>query len=67
METAPLLPKTRALLASCDLPLNEIAQGAAVGYEWLKKFKADAIPDPSVNRVQAVHDFLVRAVVERAN
>jgi hypothetical protein len=31
---------------------------SGLGYEWLKKLKADDIPDPSVNRIQKLHDFL---------
>jgi hypothetical protein len=58
MEQAPLLERTMELLRNCDLPLGEIAAKSNLGYEWLKKLKADAIPDPSVNRIQALHDFL---------
>jgi hypothetical protein len=60
MESLQLLPKTYALLAKCDQPLNEIAKGADVGLEWLKKFRAHLIPNPGVNNVQALHDYLVR-------
>ena len=44
MESFQLLAKTYALLAKCDLPLLEIAKGADVGLEWLKKFRARLIP-----------------------
>lgn len=55
-----LLSKTRDLLAQTDLPLREIAQGAGppVTYEWLKKFAGDYQSDPTVTRVQTLHDFL---------
>lgn len=59
MEQVPLLEKTMALLRKCDMPLSELAQKSNLGYEWLKKLKADAIPDPGVNRIQQLHDFLV--------
>lgn len=62
MEQAPLLEKTLNLLGNCDLPLAEIAKEAGVGYEWLKKLKADLIPDPSVNRIQALHDYLATRI-----
>jgi hypothetical protein len=57
-----LLSKTRALLESSDLPLREIAEGAGppVSYEWLKKFAGDYESDPSVTRVQTLHDFLMK-------
>jgi hypothetical protein len=54
----PLLEKTVELLLNCDMPLVEIATKSNLGYEWLKKLKAGAIPDPGVNRIQALHDFL---------
>ena len=41
------------------LSLREIApEGGDVEYEWLKKFAAGKIADPSVNRIQALHDRL---------
>ncbi len=57
-----LLSKTRSLLAECDLPLREIAAGAGdpVTHEWLKKFAGNYQSDPTVTRVQRLHDFLVR-------
>lgn len=57
-----LLSKTRSLLADCDLPLKEIAAGAGepVTHEWLKKFAGDYQSDPTVTRVQRLHDFLVK-------
>lgn len=60
MDNLPLLEKTRQLLQDCDLQLTQIANMSGLGYEWLKKFKADLIPDPSVNKVQVLHDFLSR-------
>jgi hypothetical protein len=57
-----LLTKTRALLEASDLSLREIAEGAGppVSYEWLKKFAGDYQSDPTVTRVQTLHDFLAR-------
>lgn len=60
MENPPLLTKTLELLENCDLPLAEIAKESNLGYEWLKKLKGGTIPDPSVNRIQTLHDFLVQ-------
>ena len=56
-----LLERTRQLLdESSDLSLADIAReiGEPVKYDWLKRFAAGDIPDPSVNRIQALHDFL---------
>ena len=57
-----LLTKTRTLLDASDLSLREIAEGAGppVTYEWLKKFAGDYQSDPTVTRVQTLHDFLTR-------
>lgn len=56
-----LLPRTRALLARCDQPLREIAEGAGVGFDWLRKFKQKAVAhDYGVGKVQALHDYLER-------
>lgn len=57
-----LLSKTRRLLAECEMPLREIALGAGdpVTHDWLKKFAGDYQSDPTVTRVQTLHDFLVR-------
>lgn len=59
MERGQLLPATRALFESCKLPLKEIADGADVGLEWLKKFSQRAKHDYGVNRVQRLHDYLL--------
>jgi len=62
-----LLEQTRALLASRgDTTLVEIAEGAGVDYSWLSKFSQGRIPDASVNRVQAVHNFLAQKRGARA-
>lgn len=56
-----LLERTRELLEAADATsLAEIAReiGEPVRYDWLKRFAAGEIPDPSVNRVQALHDYL---------
>lgn len=57
MESS-LLQKTRDLLDKCDLSLPEIANMSGVGYEWLKRFKRRADPDPRVSRVETLHNFL---------
>lgn len=53
-----LLPATQRMLAQCDRPLREIADGAGVGLEWLRKFKAKRKHDFGVQKVQALHDYL---------
>lgn len=59
MEQAPLFERTIELLENCELSLAEIANMSGLGFEWLRKLKADKIKDPSVNKIQELHDFLV--------
>lgn len=66
MQSVTLLSKTRELLALCTQTLPQVAQGSGLTYEWLKKFRTDAIPDPSVNKVQQLHDYLVGLAIESA-
>lgn len=59
-----LLDATRELLqvaTSREISLAAIARGAGppVEYDWLKRFAAGEIDDPSVNRIQHLHDHLV--------
>lgn len=58
MDEQPILAKTIDLLEKCELPLPEIAVMSGVGYEWLKRFKRDEIPNPGVKNIQTLHDFL---------
>lgn len=57
-----LLEKTVSMLELRlkDRSLKQIARDCDgdVDYEWLKKFSAGKIDDPSVNRIQALHDCL---------
>jgi hypothetical protein len=57
-----LLDATTALLQkelAAGATLRELApDGGPVEYEWLKKFSSGKIDDPSVNRIQALHDSL---------
>lgn len=69
-DSAPaLVTRTRALLSQFARPprrrnarygrsLQEIADGAGVTIEWLRKFKAKSDHDFGVQKVQALHDYL---------
>jgi hypothetical protein len=60
-NSTPLLDRTYELLKDAEAtPLGDIATGADVGIEWLKKLRAGDINDPSVNRIQRLHDFLAK-------
>jgi hypothetical protein len=60
----PLFDLTNSLLKkalSSGLTLRDIAarSGGRVDYEWLKKYNQWTTKDPSVNRIQALHDTLM--------
>ena len=41
-----------------DLSLRQVADGAHVDFEWLRKFHKQAINDPGVRKVERVHNYL---------
>lgn len=53
---------TLALLAdkkhAPGFSLRAISQSAGVNYEWLRRFGAGRIPNPGVDTVQRLHDYL---------
>jgi hypothetical protein len=56
--------KAFELLKGCDKPLPDIAQESELPYYWLKKFSADGVKDPSVNRVQKLYEYLTKKPLE---
>jgi len=61
-----LLERTKELLVKATSggtgkSLRQIAADSdgEVAYDWLKRFANGEIEDPSVNRIQALHDNLV--------
>lgn len=65
MSPMALLETTRSLLADITNSGTSLRQIALefegeVEYDWLKRFATGEIKDPSVNRVQALHDCLLR-------
>lgn len=54
-----LLDRTYQLLSERTLSLREIAEQTKLDESWLAKFHRKVIPDPSVNKVQRLHDYLV--------
>jgi len=59
-KTVFMLPLVRAHQTT-----REIAVGADVGFEWLKKFEAGDIANPSVVRIQKLHDYLEQSLTRR--
>lgn len=56
--------KTLSLLQQDGRSLLEISVHCGVSYYWIKKFFRNENPDPSVNRVQALYEFLTQAKLE---
>lgn len=53
-----LLEETLGMARSTDLSVNDVAELAEVGSRWLRLVLNGQISDPSVRRVQRVHDAL---------
>lgn len=57
--TESLLDRTKKLLSDVEgLTLREIANGAGVGHEWVRKIAYGGIDDPGVKRLEKLHAFL---------
>lgn len=56
--TESLLTRTKKLLGDVDLTLREIAAGAGVGHEWVRKIVYGGIDDPGVKRLEKLYAFL---------
>lgn len=59
-STESLLSRTKKLLQDRgELNLRQIADGAEVGYEWLRSFAyGERIKDPGITRLEKLHNFL---------
>jgi hypothetical protein len=61
-KTTFMLPLVRA-----HQSWREIATGADVGLEWLKKLQAGEIENPGVVSIQKLHDYLERSLTSKEN
>lgn len=59
-----LYSTTRVLLKGCKVPLLGIHSATGIPFYWLKKFSGGQVKDPSVNRVQALYEFLTGKSLE---
>lgn len=58
-QTESMLWQTKNLLEQRgELTLREIAAGADVGYEWLRKLAYNGVSNPGVTQVERVHRYL---------
>ena len=58
-----LLDETLELARGTHLPVTQICRGADVTTRWFYMFVAGELKDPSVRRVQRLHDYLRRPAV----
>lgn len=56
--------KTRELLKSCGIPYPDIFKATDIPENWLSRFAAGRIDDPSVNRVEALYTYLAGTPLE---
>lgn len=59
LKRTGLYETTMYLLGRSNEPLRDIAAGAQVKYDWLRKVRQGNIPEPSCQKMQRVHDYLV--------
>ncbi|MAF43627.1 MAG: hypothetical protein CMI54_05605 [Parcubacteria group bacterium] len=55
-EQGSLFVETTKLLQTADLV--EVSYHTGVPHSWLNRIKLGMIPDPSVNRMQVVYEFI---------
>jgi hypothetical protein len=60
-----LYAKTKTLLASLPvLELFKVAEATGLSYYWVRRMYYGYIPDPSVNRTQALYEYLSNTKLE---
>lgn len=57
-EQPSLLEKTRELLRGCEKSYLEIYAATGLSPNWLTGVATGKIADPSVNRIQALYEYL---------
>ena len=66
MIKTTLRDKTLELLQnrSVKLPLRKIAKDTGLTEGWLSMFGRDQIPEPSVNSVQTLYEYLAKLTIK---
>lgn len=49
---------------SVKLPFKKIAQDTGIGKRWLEMFAKDEIPNPGVNTIQTLYEYLSKKRLE---
>jgi hypothetical protein len=55
-----LLEETQRLLQETDKPLLEIYRETGLNFYWLRKMASRSIPEPGVNKVQKLYEYLTQ-------
>lgn len=53
-----LLQQTICLLDADRGEWSKTAKETGLGYEWIKKVANHKVPDPGVNKIETLHDYL---------
>jgi predicted transcriptional regulator len=58
------LERTRVLLDAAPKSLrdSDISKATGVSKAWISRFKSGGIPNPGINHVQAIYDYLANRV-----
>lgn len=59
-----LLVRTRAMLQDCPEDYLSIYKATGCSPWWLSNFKRGKLPDPSVNRVQQLYEYLTGSALQ---
>ena len=59
-ERGELHLATIAAVKADKRTLKMLAQATGISFYWLKKLSADEIPNPAVNRIQYLYEFLTK-------
>jgi hypothetical protein len=57
-QAVTLMQRTQQLLRDTDKTYNMILIDLGIPQNWLSLFANDRLPDPSVNRVQKLYEYL---------
>lgn len=60
IKQSKLLGKTVALLKATTVPYTKIASDMGFNIRWVHMVKDGDIKDPSVNRIEALYEYLLK-------
>lgn len=57
-EVLSLQAKTNKLLKESKIPIDKITEETRLTFYWLSRFRRNEFPNPSVNKVQKLYEYL---------